>query len=361
MKRSIFYRLFPPPKFLKMPALGLDISDKSLHFVKLKESKGGFVVSAFGEKEIPKNAIEAGEIKNPGEVAKVLASLKDEFGSEFVHVSLPEQRAFLLKLHIPDMKRNEIRGNVELQLEDNVPISAREAIFDYDIVGNNAHKDGKLEIELSVFPRSVVENYMEIFREVGLTPLSFEFEAQAIARSVIAEGDNGTFMVVDFGKTRTGISIVSEGTTRFTSTVDIGGASLTEAIEKTLKIKSDEAERIKKEKGIITRKENEDLFLTMMTKIGVLREEINKHYIYWHTHKDQYGKKRPKIEKIILCGGDANLAGLSEHLSAGLGISVELANVMMNVNSFDRYIPEIDFNESLRYATAIGLALRASI
>jgi len=358
MNRSLSYKVFPPPKFIRMPAVGLDISDESVHFVCLKEAKGGFVIDNFARKEIPPGIIEAGEIKKVDELTKIIASLRDEFGPHFVNVSLPEQRAYLFKLRIPRMKRSDIRNKVELQLEDNAPISAREAVFDYDILKED--DNGQTEIELSVLPRNVVDRYLGVIKGAGFSPLSFEIEAQAIARAVVKEGDPGTFMVMDFGKTRSGISIVSNGATRFTSTVDIGGGALTRVIEKTLKVKTEEAEKIKKEKGVVSREENEELFLTMMSMISVLRDEISKHYIYWHTHKDQYGKKRPKIEKIILCGGDANLAGLPEYLNSGLKIPVERANVMVNVNSFDKYIPEINFNESLHYATSIGLALRRS-
>lgn len=358
MQRSLFYKVFPPPKFLKMPAVGLDISDNSIHFAELKEGKGGFVVGAFGEREIKKGVIEGGEIKNINELTRILSSLKEEFDLSFVNMSLPEQRAYLFKLRIPEMNYGDIRSNVELQIEDNVPISANEAIFDYDIIKEG--NDGQIDIELSVLPRSIVDEYLNVLEDSGLYPLSFEIEAQAIARSVVPSGDKGTFMIVDFGKTRSGISIVSNEITRFTSTVDIGGNSLTKAIEKTLKIKTDEAETVKREKGVMSREENEELFLTMMSIVSVLKDEINKHYVYWHTHKDQYGRKRHKIEKIILCGGDANLSGLPEYLSTSLNVPVERANVMVNVNSFDRYIPDIDFNESLHYSTAIGLALRSA-
>ncbi len=358
MNRNLFYRAFPPPNFLKMPAVGLDISDESIHFAELKEVKGGFIVSNFGKKDIPKNVIKSGEIKKTGELIKILTSIRSEFGSNFVNVSLPEQHAYLFKLRIPDMKQSEIRSSVELQLEDNVPISAHEAVFDYDIIKDSEKKGEQIEIELSVLPKNIIDNYLNILKMAGLTPLSFEIEAQSIARAVVPENDLRTFMVIDFGKTRTGISIVSNSATRFTSTVDIGGAALTKAIEKTLKIKTDEAEIIKKEKGIVGREENEELFLTMMSIVGVLRDEINKHSIYWHTHKDQYGRKRPKIEKVILCGGDANLSGLPEYLSTGLKMPVERANVMVNINSFDKYIPDINFSESLHYATVMGLALR---
>ena len=64
------------------------------------------------------------------------------------------------------------------------------------------------------------------------------------------------------------------------------------------------------------------------------------------------------IKEIILCGGDANLAGLTEYLTLTLKIPVKLANVWLNVFSFEEYVPEIEFNKSLKFATAVGLALK---
>jgi len=357
MKQKTFYKFFPPPKFLEMPAIGLDISDESIHFLELSAGKGGFVVKNFGEKKIPKEIIKSGEIKDTEKLSKILSAIASKFSSNFVNVSLPEQRAYLLKLRIPKIKRSEIRNSLELQLEDNVPIPASEAVFDYDII---EEREKDIEVALAVFPSNTIGNYITALKNSRLVPISFEIESQAIARSVIPHGDRGTFMVVDFGKIKTGISVVSEEIVRFTSTIDIGGFILDKSIEKLMSVSLEKAEEIKKEKGIIKDEENGELFLTMMSFVGVLKEEINKHYIYWHTHKDQYGSKRPKIEKIILCGGDANLIGLPEYLSSGLHVPVEIANVMVNVNSFERYIPPVDFNKSLCYATSIGLALKRS-
>ena len=102
------------------------------------------------------------------------------------------------------------------------------------------------------------------------------------------------------------------------------------------------------------------MFLTLMSTVSILKDEINKHYVYWNTHLDQDGEKRPKIEKVLLCGGDSNLAGFTDYLLSGLKTEIELANAMVNVNTFNHYIPEIEFSDSLSYATAIGLALRPS-
>lgn len=355
--KNLFQRLFPPPEFLKMPASGVDISDESIHFTSIKDGKNGFIIKNFGERKIPNGVITSGYVKEPQEFARILDSLKKDLPSSFISVSLPEQHAYLLKLKLPKMKASEIRSSIELQLEDNIPISVAEAVFDYEVVENSNESD--MEVELSAFPRAIVENYLSMFKEVGLYPTAFEIEAQAIARSVIEYGDSGTFMIIDFGKIRTGISIVSGGLVRFASTVDIGGNTITKAVENLLKVSREEAERLKKEKGVVGKKDNEELFLTMMSVVAVLKEEVRKHYLYWHTHKDPYGKKRPKVEKIILCGGDANLKGLPEYLSTDLNIEVGLANVIVNINSLSEYIPEMNFEDSLHYATAIGLALRS--
>jgi len=72
MYRNLFYKAFPPPKFLSMPAVGVDISDSSIHFVELKSGKNGLVVSDFGEKEIATGVIEGGEIKNPKKLIEIL-------------------------------------------------------------------------------------------------------------------------------------------------------------------------------------------------------------------------------------------------------------------------------------------------
>lgn len=358
MKTNLFYKLFPPPVFLKMPSVGLDISDESLRFIELIETRKGLVIGKFGHRAIAPGVIEGGEIKNPNEVKKALSSLRSEYDIDFANVSLPEQQAYLLTVNLPKMKRSEIRGSLELQLEEYVPISMGEATFDYDVISSQKDETDHLALALVALPRKVTEGYANVFLETGITPIAFEVEAQAVARAVIPQGDKGTFMIMDFGKTRTGVSIVSEEEVVFTSTINIGGGILTKAIEKQFGVSSEEAERIKKEQGFVKNKNTQEMFLTLMSTISILKDEINKHYVYWHTHLDQYGKKRPKIEKVLLCGGDSNLTGFTDYLSSGLKTEVELANTMVNVNTFNRYIPEIEFTDSLSYATAIGLALR---
>lgn len=360
MKTSLFYKLFPPPVFLKVPSIGFDISDQSIRFVELVETHKGLVIGKYGYRNIPSGVIDGGEIKNIEELKKILSALHEEFKIDFANVSLPEQQAYLLNISIPKMKQSEIRGSLELQLEEYVPISMGDAMFDYDIIESPEEEKDHLDLSLVAMPRKVAESYSSVFENTGIAPVAFEVEAQAIARAVVPHGDKGTYMIMDFGKTRTGISIVSEEIVVFTSTINVGGLVLTKAIEKQFGVTTEEAEKIKREQGFTKNKDTQEVFLALMSTISILKDEINKHYAYWNSHLDQDGKKRPKIEKVLLCGGDSNLIGFTDYLLSGLQTEIELANTMINVNTFNHYVPEIEFSDSLSYATAIGLALRPS-
>jgi Tfp pilus assembly PilM family ATPase len=88
-----------------------------------------------------------------------------------------------------------------------------------------------------------------------------------------------------------------------------------------------------------------------------LRDEIVKHFLYWHTHKDEDNKNNLPIKKIIFCGGDSNLIGLVDYISVSMKSSVEMANVWTNISNSFNYIPTMNYKETLSYSTAIGLAL----
>lgn len=355
-----FLYFFPTPKLLTMPAVGIDISDSSIKFLELVDSEHGKGIGRYGDAEIPPGVVERGEIKNVDILSGILKRLKEKHDLDFIRASLPEEKVYLFTTKIPSIeaKESEIRNLIEFRLEENVPLSPAEAVFDFDLpLGNEGARER--EVGVAVYPRTTIEQYSELFEKAGLTPLSFEVEAQAIARSVIREGDDGTYMIIDFGRMRTGLAIVSRGLLSFTSTLDVVGETLTNAIAENFGVSTEEAERIKNESDFIKSKDNSELFVTLMKTISGLKGEVERHYRYWNARSDNRGRRLPPIEKIILCGGSSNVVGLREYLSGSLKIGAERANIWTNAFSFDDVIPDIDFAHSLGYATAVGLALRS--
>ncbi len=355
MFRNSFNRFFPTPKFLRVPSFGLDISDESIKFVELIKTKNGIRVNRHGERKIPAGIIKSGKIKDQKQMEEILVSLGKEEGLKSVRVSLPEEQVYLFNLKLGKVGLENIREGIELSLEEYIPIPAQDAIFDYELLSED---EQNLKLQVAAIPKNVIGEYLSVFKNSMIFAKSFELEAQAISRSVVKKGDLGTYMIVDFGKKRTGIFIVSHGVVVFTSTFDIGGAMLSNMIEKSFKISFEEAEKKKKECGLKRDAANMEVFSVLLNSVSVLRDEIMKHFLYWHTHKDEEGKDRPPIKKIILCGGDSNLIGLPEYLSVSMKIDVEIANVWVNIIETEKYTPEINLNQSLTFAPALGLALR---
>lgn len=338
-----------------MPSVGLDISDDTVRVLELAPSKTGFMVARYESRKFSLGVVEGGQIMDRQKLKDAISVLATDMKLSHANVSLPEEQAYLANLKIPKVDRSEVRGAIELQLEEHVPIAANEAIFDYIIVDNpEVEKKGYMDVVVSVISRGVVDEYMEVFSGTGITPLSFELESQSMARAVVPYGDIGTFMVVDIGKVATAIFVVGKGVVQFAASVEIGGDDITHAIEKQFSVEYAEAERRKMKDGIIGNQGNNGLYQSILPVISELRSRINRHYLYWQSHKEE--KFGGDIERVILCGGASNLRGLPEYLAMGLEVGVEVANPWVNVDEFENYIPPIPFRESLAYVTAIGLA-----
>ncbi len=348
------HSLFAPPQFLLMPAVGVDISDRSIKYAELVSTKEGERLGTWGEVFLESGIIEGGKIISPDRLATALSAIAKMQGISFVRAALPEEQIYFFRMQVPDGTKDEIRSALELMLEEHVPILAAETVFDFEVTDK---ADGKVEVAVTAASRAVIDSYSEAFEKAGLTLLSLELEAEAVARAVIKRNDSIARLIVDFGETRTGIAVSYGGQVRFTSTVSMGGQMLTETLAKHFNISLAEAEKMKREYGLRRNSPNQDLFALLLNNIAVLRDEINRHFIYWHTHLDENGKQRPPIEEIVLVGGDSNLAGLPDYLSTSLHVKTSIGNVWTNVHLQEGKVPELSLNDSLGYATALGLAL----
>lgn len=358
MKREIFFEFFPVPDYLLVPAAGLDVSDRSIKYAELSNN-GRIKIKRFGEKPMPAGVIEEGRIKNKAEAIKVLSELKKEIGLNHIFASLPEDEAFIVRMKMPPMEKSDLRSSIELQLEEYVPLPPDQCIFDFEIINpTQAIEKMGADVSVSVLPKAIVEDYLEVFMAAKLEPLSFEIEAQAIARALVKKGDTETSMIVDIGKTHTGFSVVQADRVVFTSIIGLGGADITFCLQKALGLDVDTANKIKEEKGLLRSEENQEVFASLMSPVSALKDEIKQRFSYWQNHYDKDEGKRASIDKVILVGGQSTLPGFKEYMETHLEIPVTLGNPWVNIITDDNELPPIDYNNAMRYVTALGLALK---
>ncbi len=351
--KEVYSRHFPTPSFLAMTSCALDISDQSIKYGELLATPMGLRLGRFGHEKIPPGVINSGKIENENELIKILSNLAKREKLKFVRTSLPEEQMYLFTIALPKATSVDIREAISLQLEEHIPLKAIDTIFDFEVVTENTDT---IFVQVLAIAMVTIESYLSVFKRAGLVPLSFELEAQAIARAVIPRGDMSPVMIIDFGSSRTGASIAHNGKVFFTTTLDIGGVAITNMIAKNFNISYEEAEKMKLSYGLSSTSNADDIFPAILNGMSVLRDELNRHYVYWKTHEDD-GFKHEKLDRIILCGGDSNLTGLSNYLSSSMGIKVENTNAWVNISDMKKSVPSMSYEESFGYATVLGLAL----
>lgn len=352
---------FPPPAYLVPNAVGLDISSQSVRYVELHKKNSTFILKSIGEKKIKENVNMTENIFADENLKEVLREIKKECNFDNVHVSLPDEKAYLFKTSVPIMSHDEIRAHLELEIEENVPLHADEVIFDFSVSPHDGENQNHIEVVVSAFPKKVVMSYVRLLEEEGFGVGGLHISAEAVTKAVVPTNSKKTHLVVNFGDKKTGIYITHQQSVLFSSTLNFGGDALTTGIAKHFGVDIHKAIEIKKDSKFMKDKEMMALFFALMNPISSLREEINRLSTYWNTHKDHDDETRSKIDEIILCGGDSLLKGLDEYLSNELGLPVRVANVWQNVPWSESYLPEISFDRSLDYAAAVGLAIGANL
>jgi type IV pilus assembly protein PilM len=363
MGRSLLHSLgkaFPTPPLLLPRAGGVDISDSSIKWLAFSERGGVRRVQTYGEIALDPGIVVSGAVQDVKGLATALKEVKKELGSiSCAHAALPEELAYVFGMHIPyGTSRDQALKMIEFEFEDRVPIPPSAAVYDY----NPLAQDGLVsdEVAVVVFPRDVAEAYVAAFEAANITLLSLEIEARSIARAVSSgKPDEPITLLVDFGRARTGFAVLKYGLPIFTSTVGVGGEVMTQTLIQRLSMTPEEAELFKNEQGLLSGQgQNAEGIEIVSGTASALSDEVLRHYRYWDTRRNEHGERMTPVGRVLLVGGSCNLKGLPDYIAGRVQAPTERGEVWRHVASYDDYIPPIDRQHSLQYATAIGLALR---
>ncbi len=119
-----------------------------------------------------------------------------------------------------------------------------------------------------------------------------------------------------------------------------------------------EAEKLKLMHGLKkNNKEGELVFEALTPVLTDLIGQIKNHLSYYQSHAEHehLPSNIKEVKEILLCGGGANLKGLVEFLLGELKIKTKLGDPWVNIL---KGVPEMPFEKSLSFTTALGLALR---
>ncbi len=354
--------LFAPAK---INAVGIDISDSSLKVMQLTHHRDGFAPLAYSDVEIPSTLIVNHVISDESKLAEFITrALKQAkfVNTKYAVVSVPEAKSFVRILKMPKMAESEIGGAIPFELEQDIPIPIDQVYLDWQVVKEEADANHVL---VMATPKDYVDSLVTALKMAKLRPIALELESQATARALVgAEDMNQAALVIDMSSTITSFVIASgKGVLEYTSNIPVGGNNLTESIARNLGIPEKEAEKLKRESGLLSESKKGNIKQAMLPILDNIVDEI-RNVVNFH---ENHSTLSPAVNKVIICGGASNLLGLTDYISARLNLGtgrpierIVLGDPWINALAKDQRAKAIKISdsESLAYSTAIGLALR---
>ena len=339
----------------KEKAFGLDISDTSLRLIQLEEKNKKLQVQAYNEISLPGGCICGGELSDRKTFLENFNKLtKTRLGhgklSHEVVCSLPESKTFLKLIELPACAKEEIKDKVWEILPQHLPLAIDDMYLDWQIIDQDA---SYANILVGASSKPIVDSYIQAIDSAGFVPVALEIEAVAITR-LLAESilDPESQIIIDIGANRTGLFLYDNGSIKFTVSLPVSGNRITKLIQETLDFDSEKAEKAKIVCGLDRDKCHGALLEIFSDTIDELASSIEKATDFYYNDF----RNAKKVSKIILCGGGANMLGISQVLADKLKLKVEISNPWKNIiNPNSSYFtPE----KSQSFVTALGLGLR---
>jgi type IV pilus assembly protein PilM len=343
------------------PLLGLDITTSSVKLIELAMTGGQYRVEAYAAEPTPQNAMNEKTIVDAEAIGEAVRRAVKRSGarSREVAIAISGDAAITKVIQMPaGLRPSELEAQVEMQADQYIPFPMDEVSYDFEVLGAS-EKDSETHDVLLVATRTEnVEQRQAAVSAAGLSATIVDVEAFAVENAcklmthqMPDGGIDRTIAVADFGASSTTFSVLKNLKVIYTRDFTFGGQQLTEEIMRTYGLSMEEAGRAKKEGGLPGNYQSEvlDPFIDDMT------QQVSRSLQFYLAS----GSGREQPEKLLICGGCANITGVADVIASRVGIAAEKGDPLGQMKLSSRAKAQAVQRDATALLTACGLALRS--
>lgn len=349
---------------------GVDLGTHSIKIAQIQKTPTGLQLVRFTEGPTPALTIKDGQIIDARTLGDTLKAMfiNNKMSVDKVVSAVSGQPIVIRPIIMTQMNERELQNAIKFEAERYLPYSVADAQIKGTILRKSVEGDEKtMEVLLVAAPNEIVTNTQEVIKMAGVEPLAIDLEPFALARSAqMVLNDvisHQTVALINLGASTSSINIFKEGILRHNRTITTAGNSFTKAIGQSLNLSFEEAEKIKKEKGVIrVEKDATPVAPTTMrifnVIIPVLTDLVTEIQRSFDFYRARY--RGESVDLILLSGGSAKFKNIDAYISNELGVPCEIANPFKNIDISDvaGYTQEELREIAPTVVVVIGLALR---
>ena len=341
--------------------LGLDITTSSIKLIELAMVGGEYRVESYAAEPTPPNSMNEKTLVDPEAVGEAIRRAVKRSGakSHEAAIAISGDAAITKVIQMPrGLRDSDLEAQVEMQADQYIPFPMDEVSYDYEVIGPSEKDAESIDVLLVASRTDNVAQRRSAVVAAGLTTRIVDVEAFALENAcrlmthqMPDGGIDHSVAVVDFGASSTTFSVLRNLKVVYTRDFAFGGQQLTEEIMRTYGLSMEEAGRAKKEGGLPGNYQAEvlDPFIDDMT------QQVSRSMQFYLAS----GSGREQPDKILICGGCANIPGVADVVQSRVGINAERGDPLGQMKLSSRARAQAVQRDATALLTACGLALRS--
>jgi type IV pilus assembly protein PilM len=329
-------------------------------------------VKAAAIEPLPPGALREGEVADAEALAEGLKSLFSKHKlSKRVRLGLGNQGVVVRMMRLPAIEDpQELASAVRFQAQDEMPMSLDQAVLEHQVVGGVAAEEGsspQIDVVVAAARREMISSFLQPLRRAGLEPVGVDLSAFGMIRALAGvTPEEGTVTDAVAGGTPadrpavlycnvgdiTNLAVARGRACLFTRVSHTGLEPIVARLAGTRSLSREHAEQwlayvgletsidqIEGDPGIAAEARD-----ALEVGVTALVDELRLSLDYYRAQGGAV-----TVERVLLCGQGAAIAGLDARMEAGLGLPISRA--------VPPALSEFDPGAAARLTLPYGLAL----
>lgn len=316
--------------------VGLKIGSSQLAAALVTNNGAPKLVTAARE-PLAEGIVAGGELREPEALAQSLNAFfnKHGFPRRKIRLGIGSNRVGVRVFERPAVDDPRQLGNaIRFRAHETMPIPIEEAMLDYHVVDDG---DGTGRVVLAVTYRELVNRYVAASRLANLELVGIDLEAFALLRTLVPPREkrsDAAWVAVTIGHDRTTVAVSDGKVCEFTRVLEWGGAKLSAAIERALRVSPEEAERIKCSLSLTGEVSQGNAVDNRTTRAAeAVRREVQALVRELGSTLEFYQAQPSSLSlaNVSMTGGTSHLRGLDKELEKLIGVPVRVADPFARV------------------------------
>lgn len=359
----------------KSAPLSLDIGGSSVVALQVAGGAGRLKLRGCYEWPLSEGLVVDGEIVDIDLLARELKAFANQhkLRGKTVQLAVSNQKVIVRNIDMPEMTEDELRGAIEFQAQDYIPIPVDEVVLDFQVVGRSSNPEGasRQEVILVAAQKTMIAMFCGALKQAGLKVGGIDVCSMALiralvpAQSFLAETNQPGVCraIADISSSVSTLVVALEGIPKFTRVINFSSDRFARVLSEQRGIPLEDAHNLAQRIGLAgpLMPDNEvysdEVVRLTQEKLGEVASELSDE-IRRSLHYYQGQELASPVTELILSGKGALVRNLAAHMTDALSVPVAVANPLVHLAENESKTNDADLTFMAPYlSVAMGLAM----